>query len=611
MADTTPVGGLAQTPSAATEEKDDSSNIGTAKAQPIKIGKNITLPAAGATAPVPESVLENLQKMYDERLAKKNSFMENMRDATAWWSGGVAGPSEALAKRAAERESEAGQLFQMQNAIAQYKAQQEANKQTTASLTNIANGVTTVQGPGGSPIQVPPMVAADIQRRLKLNDLAGAQKSYDDWFKTERDETIKMQTSPGAYEKKIEVERPDGSLIYVDSLTARQMYNSGSGTPTGNTKNVPTTTGNAAAEVKGAGIPVISGDRSNEKQWQLYDEWVAGGRKGNPVARPGTSKHETGNAVDVDTAKLTADQKKWLADNGYFQPLPGTDPNHWEKRAAPAAAPAAPAATTTTTTTTPGAVSGTARSQQVINEAGGKAYAENVEKELAPMAVDVTKAGRSAGDRFTMFSDAEALAKDKEIENMLGLLQTKGITPFVLKRLESGVNAGQFGAIGMKDLQKDLAEAGASDAQIAKFLRLEKHLKRAELEYAQTYLKGQGAVSDAERELVRSAVGSLKDPAKVLQVQMAILRERAAFDNAMNQGFIQYKNKKGRYASFSDFLDTQGQALIAKHNQDLSNILGVNASIDSPYKGGETPKSTGGATADEKKRWNERYGNRG
>ena len=41
MAELTPQGGLAAAPSAATEESKDSTNIGTGKAAPIKIGKYI------------------------------------------------------------------------------------------------------------------------------------------------------------------------------------------------------------------------------------------------------------------------------------------------------------------------------------------------------------------------------------------------------------------------------------------------------------------------------------------------------------------------------------------------------------------------------------------
>lgn len=76
------------------------------------------------------------------------------------------------------------------------------------------------------------------------------------------------------------------------------------------------------------GVPIISGLRSREDQQRLYDERAS---NKNPVAPPGTSKHETGNAIDVDSSKLTEEGRGILKAMGYYQPLPKEDPNHWEK----------------------------------------------------------------------------------------------------------------------------------------------------------------------------------------------------------------------------------------------------------------------------------------
>lgn len=97
----------------------------------------------------------------------------------------------------------------------------------------------------------------------------------------------------------------------------------------------PGTTGNVASLAQSLGAKVIGGARTPETQAALYQQSVDAGTpgvlpNGNPVAKPGTSKHETGNAVDIDSATLTPDQRKALAMNGFRQPLPKTDPNHWE-----------------------------------------------------------------------------------------------------------------------------------------------------------------------------------------------------------------------------------------------------------------------------------------
>jgi len=79
------------------------------------------------------------------------------------------------------------------------------------------------------------------------------------------------------------------------------------------------------------GIPIISGVRSTGKQESLKDHQGPDGRwytaAGNPVAEH--SHHLTGNAID--TGPLNAKQRRILAENGWFQPIPQQDPNHWEK----------------------------------------------------------------------------------------------------------------------------------------------------------------------------------------------------------------------------------------------------------------------------------------
>lgn len=49
----------------------------------------------------------------------------------------------------------------------------------------------------------------------------------------------------------------------------------------------------------GRRVDVGSGYRSNAEQQALYARWVAGGRRGAPVATPGRSNHEKGQAADA------------------------------------------------------------------------------------------------------------------------------------------------------------------------------------------------------------------------------------------------------------------------------------------------------------------------
>jgi len=118
----------------------------------------------------------------------------------------------------------------------------------------------------------------------------------------------------------------------------------GGGAPAGSQGGAPVA--NAVQIASQLGVPVISGVRDTARQQQLYDESVRAGRtgftaQGNPIAKPGTSAHETAMGVDIDTARLTPTQRQQLTAQGLYQPMPQKDPNHWEMRPA-AAAPGTP-----------------------------------------------------------------------------------------------------------------------------------------------------------------------------------------------------------------------------------------------------------------------------
>lgn len=72
-----------------------------------------------------ESVLANMEKLYQQKQAQTGGFLgsivEGLKDASAWTSGGMHGPAEALALRQATKEKQAKDLFEMQTQIAAQK----------------------------------------------------------------------------------------------------------------------------------------------------------------------------------------------------------------------------------------------------------------------------------------------------------------------------------------------------------------------------------------------------------------------------------------------------------------------------------------------------------
>lgn len=88
-----------------------------------------------------------------------------------------------------------------------------------------------------------------------------------------------------------------------------------------------------AEQLLGRRVPITSGFRSTEEQSAM---WRRRGSNPYPVARPGTSMHERGLAVDVPAA-LVASLLRVAPAAGLCQPYPQRDPVHFEvcRRAPP------------------------------------------------------------------------------------------------------------------------------------------------------------------------------------------------------------------------------------------------------------------------------------
>ena len=81
-----------------------------------------------------------------------------------------------------------------------------------------------------------------------------------------------------------------------------------------------------AGALLGQPVPISSGYRSTAEQAAL---WADRGSNPYPVARPGTSMHERGLAIDVPRA-FVATLRGVATPSGLCQPLPVTDPVHFE-----------------------------------------------------------------------------------------------------------------------------------------------------------------------------------------------------------------------------------------------------------------------------------------
>lgn len=506
-------------------------------------------------------LLANMQKLIEEKQAQKSSFTEGMKDAMAWWSGGVAGPAEALQNRALEKDRQEAELFGMKNQLSQAKigmAQASAmrdqlfgNSSSPTATTTVPPSHITAGGPtaASSMVQQGGMLGLVEDPGLRQSianqatrDPVGAQKAIQEYLaknanKTDMIKDVQYMVQHGLIDPKLV---PAAVLTKFAGASAfvphdiRGIGGTGQGTPFG-----------AATGVAGSG--------------------------GNPTGLSGAPAAPTAAPVAAP------------------RPMPTQVP-----AAAPTGAPAAgaPQLTTPVPPAHPSTFAAPAAPQRVVSPfaPGTKEDLEfkskSAEVPIAGATSQATESGKlysagentlrtqgmSAGTRQVTQDATMRLLDDPEVKNMVGKYQTGSKADAFVRQMQAGIEAGNFGSIGLKELQENLAKSGAGPEAIRKFTQLESFMKQNELEWSTNYLKGQGSVSDNERRLVQQAVGSVNDPIGKLKTLTATMRERALFDAEV---YNAYKKNKGM--NFGDFLDSdQFQALNDKHNNRLANVLSMN-----------------------------------
>jgi hypothetical protein len=558
--------------------------------------KNGKITPAGKIALDPtqtSEILKNMQSMIDERESPLREFEKGLQRASAWGSGGIHGPAQALAQVNTQQAADQQSTFNMRTQMAAYKAaqtqQENFNKQRSQTLG------TTAGGAGG----------VTIPKEIKLA-LSNAQtkEEYDKIYNTWAQKNAEVSANPDMDVPKIPVvDIVDGKYVRKNISVREYRENPNRYKDTPQTKAAvqeaapeaaPSTkpTVDIAAEAKTAGIPVISGTRTNEKQQELYDAWIARGKTGNPVAKPGTSKHETGNAIDVDMDKATPDNIMWLQQNGYTQPHP-SDANHWEKSAAPvatpvaapgatavappppapvaapAALPAAPPPTKLGTRPTPEDLERQEKVAQTYKEGIAKGYGENVIKDEA--AFRATTEPKSVSERKTSAERVVELVHNNP--KAVGVIAKPGVANALATIARDGLNT-PSGAIGIRTIEDalQLSMPGGDQKTVNARKEIAQNLARGALE-ASKLSQGQGSVSDFERSMFEKIAGSLADTPELLIKRQKMLIARADLDQKLGNLYRQRKTP-GAPTDYDAFTTSPDVVkLVDTYEEQLRGIL--------------------------------------
>lgn len=544
-------------------------------------------------------LLANMQSMIDSRQGPMQSFNRGLERAAAWGSGGIQGPSAALAQLNQNDLAEQKSTFEMRQQMAAYKATQA--QQERFNQRKAADFGTGVAGAPGAITEatMPPQI------RNALNN-ATTQEAYDKIYNTWAQKQAEVYASPTMDEPKIPVvENVNGQWV-PRTISAREYRaNPGRYQDTAQTKAAVQTTTAPAAPGAGITPAAIRQVESRGDASAVSPKGAEGTMQVMPATQtaPGFGVSPAANKTPQELERVGGDYfkamqrkygddttaaiaynmgpgatDKWIAAGKKFDQLPAETQGYVNKLTAQ---PETPKMKAELMAAGPGPrpTPEQLKEQGAIREAATKEFATGAEKGNVAKALQIDTSGQSAPERAARFKDIIAITESPEMKQIFGLLAKKGFTPFVLKQLENGVNAGQFGTMGVAGLERNLMEAGATPDQIAKLHKVEKHLAAAELEYAKTYLTGQGAVSDNERKLVKDAVGSVKDPAAILRMQASVMAERAEFDQKIKEAYDAYRDRNGEYAPFGTFMRTDAKNIVNDHNQKLSSIISKPVSL--------------------------------
>ena len=126
------------------------------------------------------------------------------------------------------------------------------------------------------------------------------------------------------------------TTTYGGGVPTPQAPNEQAATSTTTPATAPVVPGSAEDFAKANGIPVSphGGTRTTQDQANQLAQWYQGGMKGPRPAEPGTSAHETGNAIDIPQSGRTPENRAKLEAAGYVNTVPG-EPWHFEKKVTP------------------------------------------------------------------------------------------------------------------------------------------------------------------------------------------------------------------------------------------------------------------------------------
>jgi hypothetical protein len=564
------------------DNQEQTGNIPTESAA-VTVGKNRYTPTQT------EDILANMQKYIDERESPFAKFAGGLSAGMAT----ARGPT-TLAIYQKQKQEEDKQIMDYRQQMAQLASAPELARQRNLSMAQMLASLkgegTGAVGTGVASSGLDPNILNRVAQLFPVDEEKANQLLNSHLLETSKiNRTAAL--SKDFYSPDIQIAAPTPenpkatrfvsvadiqSMPIMPRLTAQgqatlaQKNASGVSAPPPSAEKITgAQRGNAVEIASNLGIPLISGDRDWDKQYNLYQESLKPGYKGNPVAFPGTSKHETGNAIDTLRKLPDADRQK-LIDAGFKQVDP-KDPGHWELPTTSTVKPTETTAIKTIQTPIPPPAALVPPSIGLLAEqkaAGEKAKV--AAGETAKTAEAERKEFKTNINPDTLV-ETDAMAKRvqtlvKKFPEISGVINKNDYASAVAGVLKDGIGPASIKGIEtaiFKTLPTTDKDTLAARNELATYLA------RIELQAAKL-IKGQGQITEGEREILGRASATLDDPAELLYKKARII-ERA---NKKNEALSEIYGAGKKFPDFEEFSqDKEFKRIMKEYKTDLNNIM--------------------------------------
>jgi len=178
------------------------------------------------------------------------------------------------------------------------------------------------------------------------------------------------------------------------------------------------------------------------------------------------------------------------------------------------------------------------------------------------------------------------ILNEKDVQDALGPLAGPGVAKAIGTIISGGVKVGSYN-VALANFDEALVKLNASPATQVKIDALRTAIRREELINAQTYLKGEGTVTNMERGIVQEIGGMVnKDPAAALLFKVQMAYAQAAVNERYAKSFDAWheKNPTGTIADFNRTSSAYKQ-IRADYLDDLEKIrrqIGVGPAKTAP-----------------------------